>query len=148
MGAIKLARVYDRDPRPPGKSFFVERLWPRGVRREDLPEHSWRKDVAPSTELRQWFGHDPAKWLEFCSRYAGELDARPEAWRPLIDALAEGDVILLYSSRDRDTTTQSRYGATCSPRAGASPTTAEVCLRHEVADLAHSDPGRRTCPIC
>jgi uncharacterized protein YeaO (DUF488 family) len=101
MGEIRLSRVYDEEPRPAGKVFLVERLWPRGVRRDQVDLDGWLKEVAPSTELRKWFGHDPAKWEEFRRRYRAELDAHPEAWQPL---LADGadDVTLVYSSRDRE----------------------------------------------
>jgi uncharacterized protein YeaO (DUF488 family) len=101
MGAINLSRVYDHEP-VRGKAFLVERLWPRGVRRDELQTAVWLKDVAPSAGLRTWFSHDPAKWREFRRRYSRELDANPPAWRPLLDAVATGDITLLYSSRDRD----------------------------------------------
>lgn len=97
---ISLWRVYDGDARPRGRTYLVERLWPRGVRRDVLALDGWLKDAAPSTELRRWFGHDPARWEEFCRRYAAELDAHPEAWEPL---LAEpGPVTLAFSARDRE----------------------------------------------
>jgi uncharacterized protein YeaO (DUF488 family) len=99
-GVIRLCRVYEQQPRP-GKVFLVERLWPRGIRRDALHLDGWLKDVAPSTELRRWFGHDPARWREFRRRYVAELDAHPEAWQPLAAAAAAGDVTLLYSARDR-----------------------------------------------
>ena len=101
MGVIRISRVYDWEPRPPGKVYLVERLWPRGVRLDQLALDGWLKDVAPSTELRQWFGHDPERWEEFRRRYVVELDAHPEAWRPLL-AVDAGDVTLLYSSRERE----------------------------------------------
>ncbi len=100
MSEIRLSRVYDHEPRPAGRVYLVERLWPRGLRREDVDLDGWLKDVAPSTELRKWFSHDPTRWNEFRRRYFAELDAHPEVWQPLVpDA---GDVTLLYSSRDRD----------------------------------------------
>jgi len=102
VGKISLSRVYDHEAHPSGKVFLVERLWPRGVRREDLHLDGWLKDVAPSTELRKWFSHDPAKWAEFQRRYRAELDANPHTWQPLIDAAQHGAVTLLYSSRDRE----------------------------------------------
>lgn len=103
MGDIRLSRVYDDQPPAPGKRYLVERLWPRGVRRDALTMDAWLKDVAPSTGLRRWFNHDPAKWAEFCRRYIAELDAQPQAWQPIADAAAAGgDVTLLYSSRDRE----------------------------------------------
>ena len=102
MGTIRLSRVYDREPRPVGKMFLVERLWPRGVRRDEVDVDGWLKDVAPSTALRQWFGHDPARWDEFRRRYFAELDAHPQACQELASTADAGDVTLLYSSRDRD----------------------------------------------
>jgi uncharacterized protein YeaO (DUF488 family) len=102
VGVVRLARVYDDDPGGGAPRYLVERLWPRGFRRNALRLTAWLPDVAPSTELRRWFGHDPARWEEFRRRYAAELDARPEAWRPLADALAAGDVVLLYSARDTE----------------------------------------------
>ena len=101
MGPITLSRVYDHDPHTAGKTFLVERLWPRGVRRDEVPFDAWLKGVAPSTELRRWFNHDPAKWTEFQRRYRIELDAHPQEWAPLVDAARQGAVTLLYSSRDR-----------------------------------------------
>jgi uncharacterized protein YeaO (DUF488 family) len=100
MGVIHLARVHDADDDGTGPRFLVERLWPRGVRRADLRFTAWLRDVAPSDELRRWFGHEPDRWDEFRRRYFAELDGRPEAWAPLREAAVEGDVTLLYSSRD------------------------------------------------
>jgi uncharacterized protein YeaO (DUF488 family) len=99
---ITLWRVYDREPRSPGTAYLVDRLWPRGVRRDAVALDGWLKDVAPSDALRQWYGHDPAKWAEFRRRYFAELDANPDAWRPLRDAADAGDVVLVYSSRERE----------------------------------------------
>jgi uncharacterized protein YeaO (DUF488 family) len=102
MGVITLARVYDLDAAGAGPRFLVERLWPRGVRRAELRLDGWLKDVGPSSELRRWFGHEPEKWDGFRQRYFAELDAHPQAWSPLRDAAAAGDVTLLYSSRDAE----------------------------------------------
>lgn len=98
MGEIALARVYDPPPSS-GSVFLVERLWPRGVRRDAIRIDAWLKDAAPSTALRQWFGHDPQKWTEFRARYFHELDSDPDAWRPLV--LTE-PLTMLFSSRDRE----------------------------------------------
>jgi uncharacterized protein YeaO (DUF488 family) len=98
---VEVARVYD-DALPPGRCFLGERLWPRGIRREDLQSAEWLRDVAPSTALRRWFGHDPERWAEFRRRYTAELEAAPHAWRPLVEAAADGPVVLLYSARDRE----------------------------------------------
>jgi uncharacterized protein YeaO (DUF488 family) len=100
---IRLARVHDHlrdgDDRP---AFLVDRLWPRGIRRDALGGAEWLPDVAPSTGLRTWFGHRPDRWAEFQRRYAAELDAHPEHWRRLRDAAAAGDITLLYSARDTE----------------------------------------------
>jgi uncharacterized protein YeaO (DUF488 family) len=101
MGAILLSRVYDHDTAESRTAFLVERLWPRGLRRAEVAMTGWLKDVAPSTELRTWFGHSPERWEDFRQRYMAELDARPQAWRPLLDAARVTDITLLYSSRDR-----------------------------------------------
>lgn len=99
---IRLSRVYDHEPDPGSRSYLVDRVWPRGVRRDDLEPADWAKDVAPSPELRKWFGHDPERWEEFRRRYFAELDARPQVWRPLLDAARSGTLTLLYGARDRD----------------------------------------------
>jgi uncharacterized protein YeaO (DUF488 family) len=101
MHAIALARVYD-DELPAGRRFLVDRVWPRGVRKEALEPMTWLRDAAPSAELRRWFGHDPARWDEFRRRYADELDARPDAWRPLLEAARAGEVVLLFGARDAE----------------------------------------------
>ncbi|MFQ5693265.1 MAG: DUF488 domain-containing protein [Nitrospinota bacterium] len=100
---IRVRRVYEEAREPgPGPRFLVDRLWPRGVRKEALALDAWLKDAAPSGELRRWSGHDPAKWEEFRRRYFAELDARPEAWAPLLEAARRGDVTLLFAARDAD----------------------------------------------
>ena len=80
----------------------VERLWPRGVRKSALPLSAWLKEVAPSTQLRKWFSHDPAKWSEFQRRYRAELKDKQETWEPLLDAARKGTVTLVYSSHDTE----------------------------------------------
>jgi uncharacterized protein YeaO (DUF488 family) len=98
---IELARVYDEEL-PEGRRFLVDRVWPRGVRKEQLGLAGWLKDVAPSTELRRWFGHEPDRWEEFRRRYTEELDARPDAWRPLLEAARDADVVLLFGAKDTE----------------------------------------------
>jgi uncharacterized protein YeaO (DUF488 family) len=98
---IELHRVYEHQ-RTKGTRFLVERLWPRGIRKESLHFSRWLKDVAPSDSLRRWFQHDVAKWAEFQRRYRAELDERPEAWAPIVEAARAGDVVLLYSSHDTE----------------------------------------------
>ena len=99
-GMIQLKRVYDPANPEDGVRFLVERLWPRGVKKEALQFDAWLKDVAPSTELRQWFSHDPAKWKEFQRRYFAELDSKPEALEPIRTTLKRKQVTLLFSSHD------------------------------------------------
>ena len=97
---ILLKRAYDRASPKDGKRFLVERLWPRGVKKSELPLDGWLKDVAPSTELRKWFSHDPEKWSEFRRRYRAELQHNPEAWNPLLHAARQGTITLIFSSHD------------------------------------------------
>jgi uncharacterized protein YeaO (DUF488 family) len=99
---IKTKRVYERPDPDDGTRFLVERLWPRGMKKESLHMEAWLKDVAPSNDLRRWFAHDPAKWAEFERRYFAELDAGPEALKPIIEAERKGDVTLLYSAHDTE----------------------------------------------
>ncbi len=100
--SIDVQRVYDERPRHRGRRFLVDRLWPRGIRKADLPLDGWLRDVAPSDELRRWFGHDPTRWSEFVRRYRDELDHHPEAWKPLRDAAKRGSVILLFGAKDEE----------------------------------------------
>ena len=99
---IQLKRVYDAPAREDGSRFLVERLWPRGIKKTSLQLDSWLKDVAPSSELRQWFHHDPERWDEFRSRYFAELKQHEDAWRPITEASRKGAVMLLYSSQDTE----------------------------------------------
>ena len=102
MSAIRVVRVQDAHTAEAGRRFLVDRLWPRGVRKESLALDGWLRDVAPSDELRKWFGHDVERWPEFRRRYLAELAAAPDAVRPLLDAAREGDVTLLYAARDAE----------------------------------------------
>jgi uncharacterized protein YeaO (DUF488 family) len=99
---IRVKRVYDQYEADDGKRFFVERLWPRGMKKEDLKMDGWMKDVAPSDALRRWFGHDPAKWEEFRLRYFTELEGHDDSWKPLLDEARQGTVTLLYSAHDQE----------------------------------------------
>jgi uncharacterized protein YeaO (DUF488 family) len=99
---IKLKRVYDQESPDDGRRFLVERLWPRGIRKAALHFDDWLKDVGPSTDLRQWFGHDPEKWEEFRRKYFAELNANAASWQPIIAAAQKGAVTLLYSSHDEE----------------------------------------------
>ena len=99
---LKLKRAYDPVARDDGTRFLVERLWPRGLSKARLHLDAWLKDVGPTTELRQWFAHDPQKWPRFRARYFRELDSRPESWRPILAAARRGAVTLVYSSHDEE----------------------------------------------
>ena len=99
---IMLKRAYDAPARGDGARFLVERLWPRGVRKADLPLDGWLKDVAPSTELRRWFAHDPLKWPEFRRRYLLELRRNAAALAPLLAAARRGPTTLVYGARDTE----------------------------------------------
>ena len=99
---LKTKRAYEPAEVSDGARFLVDRLWPRGIKKEALEMKAWLKDVAPSPALRQWFAHDPAKWQEFQQRYRAELESDPEAWQPILEAAKQGDVTLLYSARDTE----------------------------------------------
>jgi uncharacterized protein YeaO (DUF488 family) len=97
---LKLKRAYEPASRADGRRVLVERLWPRGLSKSRLSIDAWLKEVGPSAELRKWFGHDPAKWSSFRTKYFAELDSRPESWQPIVQAGLRGTVTLIYSSHD------------------------------------------------
>lgn len=101
---IVTKRIYEEPAPADGRRVLVDRLWPRGLSKERAAIELWARDVAPSNELRRWYGHEPARWNEFRRRYSAELDARPEAVGELRDYLDRvGDdetVTLLFSSKE------------------------------------------------
>jgi len=97
---IQIKRIYEPASADDGRRFLVDRLWPRGMKKEAVQFEGWLKDVAPSNALRNWYGHDPAKWDEFCRRYFAELDSQPETWQPLQEAARQGVISLLFSTRE------------------------------------------------
>lgn len=99
---IQLKRVYDLTSQQHGSRFLVERLWPRGVKKSALSGVAWLKEVAPSTELREWFHHDPQRWNEFRRRYFAELKHQKDSLSPILEAAQKGTVTLLYSSHDQE----------------------------------------------
>ncbi len=99
---IKTKRVYDKPEADDGLRFLVDRLWPRGIKKEDLIMDDWLKKVAPSTELRKWFHKDIEKFGEFRVRYFNELESKPESWIKLENAARESNVTLLYASRNQE----------------------------------------------
>ena len=99
---IKIKRVYLGSEEDDGRRILVDRLWPRGLTKEKANVDLWLKEVAPSTELRKWFGHDPSKWQEFEARYRVELRAKKEELSLLRQEASQGPVTLLYSARDEE----------------------------------------------
>lgn len=98
---IRTKRVYDPPETADGERILVDRLWPRGISKEKAAFSLWMKDVAPTSELRQWFDHRPERWTEFKARYRAELSDNP-AVAALRERVATGPVTLLYGSRNRD----------------------------------------------
>jgi uncharacterized protein YeaO (DUF488 family) len=99
---IRVKRVYDPPDRKDGTRVLVDRLWPRGARKETVELTVWLKDIAPSAELRRWFGHDPARFAEFSRRYWAELSANKEAVGRMGDLMKSGTVTLLYAAHDTE----------------------------------------------
>jgi uncharacterized protein YeaO (DUF488 family) len=99
-GNIKLKRAYDPPESTDGTRILVDRLWPRGVKKENAAIDEWMKDIAPSDDLRKWFGHDPERWEEFCERYAEEVSQHSEQLRQLRELAHKGSITLVYSAHD------------------------------------------------
>ena len=99
---IRIKRAYETAVPEDGKRFLVDRFWPRGVRKEKLQVEAWLRKAAPSSELRRWFGHEPAKWEEFQRRYAAELKSNAKIIAPLLEASKAGDVTLVFSAQDEE----------------------------------------------
>jgi uncharacterized protein YeaO (DUF488 family) len=99
---LKTKRIYETSKASDGTQFLVERLWPRGMKKENVKMKAWLKDVAPSDSLRRWYAHDVIKWQEFERRYRAELEANTDSWKPVLEAAQRGDVTLLYSARDKE----------------------------------------------
>jgi len=101
-GNVKLKRAYEQPEAGDGVRILVDRLWPRGVKKEDAAIDQWMKDLSPSTELRHWFGHDPDRWKEFRERYAKEVDEHADQLDQLRALAREGTVTLVYSAHDEE----------------------------------------------
>ncbi len=99
---ISIKRVYEPPSAADGRRILVDRLWPRGLSRQAASLTLWMKEIAPSEELRRWFGHDPQLWPEFQRRYAAELDANPAAVAKLRGLLGDGPATLVYAAHDVD----------------------------------------------
>lgn len=97
---VRLKRAYEAASADDGTRVLIDRLWPRGVRKDAAAIDLWLKDIAPSTELRQWFGHDPARWAEFQQRYSAEVRANAQAFEQLRELARNGPLTLVYSAHD------------------------------------------------
>ena len=97
---VRLKRAYEPVDAEDGTRVLVDRLWPRGVSKVDAALDQWMKEIAPSTELRKWFAHEPARWEEFCRRYSAELHQNAELLSQLRSLAREGPVTLVYSAHD------------------------------------------------
>ena len=100
---IRLKRVYDPPSPADGVRVLADRLWPRGLKKEDVALDRWDRDIALSNELRKEFGHDHSRWDEFKARYFAELDANPEPVKQLVREARKGTVTLLFAARDTET---------------------------------------------
>jgi uncharacterized protein YeaO (DUF488 family) len=99
---IRIKRAYEPAARGDGRRILVERLWPRGMKKEALHADAWLKEVAPTTELRKWFGHRDERWERFRSRYRQELRENRDSWLPILAASKRGNVTLVYAARDTE----------------------------------------------
>ncbi len=99
---LRITRIYEEPSHQDGTRILVDRVWPRGMSKDKARVDHWLKEIAPSTGLRKWFGHDPDKWDEFRERYFEELDANPEAVDRLVTEAGDGTVTLVYSARDEN----------------------------------------------
>lgn len=99
---LKIKRAYDPPSPEDGKRILIDRLWPRGLKKEEARLDEWLKDLAPSTELRKWFGHDPAKWGEFKKRYRKELTGKTELIKRIKSEARKDTVTLVFSAKDAE----------------------------------------------
>jgi len=97
---VKLKRAYESPAAADGTRVLIDRLWPRGISKEKAALDQWMKDIAPSNQLRKWFGHDPARWNEFRRRYAAEVHKNPHLLEQLRSVARDGPITLVYSARD------------------------------------------------
>jgi uncharacterized protein YeaO (DUF488 family) len=102
MKSVKIKKVYGRPSPDDGKRILVDRLWPRGLTKEEAHIDEWLKDIAPSDELRRWFSHDPSKWQEFKNRYKRELQGKKEEIERIKKEAEKGTVTLLFSAKDTE----------------------------------------------
>jgi len=99
---IKIKRVYEKPSKEDGTRILVDRLWPRGLTKQKAAINVWRKEIAPTTELRKWFAHDPKKWIEFRKKYLEELKENKEQVSIIKEHLKQGPVTLVYAARNEE----------------------------------------------
>ncbi len=102
---VRAKRIYDIVEKDDGIRILVDRLWPRGLKKEEIKIDQWLKEVAPTNELRKWFSHDPSRWKEFCKRYMWELtndEEKRKVLRELTKMAERGNLTLIYSTKDRE----------------------------------------------
>lgn len=101
-GNVRIKRAYEKATREDGTRVLIDRLWPRGVSKEEAALDEWEKDLAPSDALREWFGHDPSRWDEFRQRYAAEVRNHPYQLRQLRAMARKGPLTLIHSAHDEE----------------------------------------------
>jgi uncharacterized protein YeaO (DUF488 family) len=99
-GMIKVKRIYDPPAPDDGKRILIDRLWPRGMKKEEAHIDEWLKEISPSNELRKWYSHDPAKWPEFKKRYRAEISKQTELLKRIKNEGKRGTVTLLFSTKE------------------------------------------------
>jgi uncharacterized protein YeaO (DUF488 family) len=97
---IQCKRVYENAAPSDGHRVLVDRVWPRGIKKEDLQADEWRKELAPSSDLRKWFNHDPERWAAFYQKFHAELDHQGDAVKSVLRGAAGGTLTLLYAAKD------------------------------------------------
>ena len=100
--SIRLKRIYDKPTKADGRRFLVDRIWPRGLKKNEARIDEWLKEIAPTTPLRKWFAHDPGKWKEFKRRYSAELDKQREKIEELASDARKSTVTLLFAAKDTE----------------------------------------------
>ena len=101
QNTIQIKRVYEKPTETDGRRILVDRLWPRGLSKEEAKIDLWLKEIAPSSELRRWYQHDPKKWIKFKNRYTSELKSNPNEVDKIIEEVNAGSVTFLYSSKEQ-----------------------------------------------
>jgi uncharacterized protein YeaO (DUF488 family) len=99
---IQLKRAYDKPSSGDGYRILIDRIWPRGISKDELKIDEWLKDIAPSTDLRKWFGHEPVKWDDFKKRYFKELKQKKELTKKITEKMKNHNITFIYSAKDRE----------------------------------------------